>query len=168
MELYLIRHAEAAPLGEGGVNEDEDRPLTEAGREQSRLLADGLKRLGIGLDLVLTSPLIRARHTAEGMLEKWGQPTPELHVAEELAPGGRRGKLARRLRRQGRGRIALIGHAPSINRFAAWLMGSKKSKLELTKAGVAYIHCEDGAGKGEGVLLWLATPDWMQRSLPSA
>ena len=37
MDLYLIRHAEAAPLGEGGITSDEDRPLTEQGHEQTRV-----------------------------------------------------------------------------------------------------------------------------------
>jgi len=161
MELYLIRHADAATLGEGGVTVDEDRPLNDTGRQQLPLLAQGLKRLGVTLDLLMTSPLVRARQTAEGMLASWGSPAPELQVVEELAPRGRRRKLAKRLQGQGLKRIALVGHQPDLGEFAGWLIGSRKSKLDLAKAGVAYVHFDDGLDKAEGVLRWLATPEWM-------
>jgi phosphohistidine phosphatase len=180
VELYLIRHAEAAPLGEGGITLDEDRPLTDSGKHQATQLADGLKRFGVALDLVLASPLVRARQTAEGMLENWGAPPPALQVLEELAPGTKRRKLAKRLRlhanavapqspdrgAQGspsaKARIALVGHDPDLARFAGWVIGSRKCRLDLAKAGVAYVHCENGVDKASGVLKWLATPDWLE------
>ena len=159
MELYLIRHADAAPLGEGGITKDEDRPLTPKGEEQARRLASGLSGKG-SVDVVLTSPLLRARQTAEGMLQAWPRPSPELRVCEELAPGGKRRKLSRFVRQLGFNRLALVGHQPDLDTFAAWLIGKTKAQIEIAKAGVAFIRCEEGPNKGDGTLLWLVTPEW--------
>jgi phosphohistidine phosphatase len=164
VDLYLIRHADATPLGEGGVFRDEDRPLTERGKEQARRIPSGFQAREIQFGIVLTSPLLRARQTAEEMLREWPQPAPELRVCTALAPGGKRRKLSRFLNEMGSDQVALVGHQPDLGEYAAWLMGSKKAQLDLAKAGVAYVVCEQGLGKGEGRLVWLVTPDWIGSS----
>src|SRR5262249_52131893 len=137
MDLLLIRHAEAAPLGEGGVQDDAERPLTPAGRAACKPLAQALLRLNVRLDRVATSPLLRARQTAEELLANWPAPLPELDLCEALAPGAKPRKLARYLWKKGAGSIALVGHMPDLAEHAAWLIGSKKAQLELAKAGAA-------------------------------
>ena len=166
--MYVIRHADAEPLGVGGVTRDEVRPLTEKGQKQARLLASGLNPKGIRLSMVLTSPLLRARQTAEGMLQDWPHPPPELRVCEELAPGGKRRKLSRFLRELGSDKVALVGHEPDLGKYVAWLIGTKQTQLELAKAGVAYVVCDPRLGKGDGTLAWLVTPDWLGAALPQA
>ena len=161
MNLYLIRHAEAAPLGEGGVTDDPERPLTEKGRKQARLAAEALQARGIRLGVVLTSPLLRTRQTAEGIVQSWKAPAPELQRCDELAPGSKRRKLSRRLRDLGGAAVALVGHQPDLNDYAAWLIGSRKAQIELAKGGVACVSCADDVDKGAGVLLWMLTPQWM-------
>src|SRR5205085_9875857 len=87
VDIYLIRHARAVALGEQGIETDEDRPLTEDGVIQARQLADTLQKHGVELDAILTTPLLRARRTAEILLENWhGQPAPELIVESRLTP----------------------------------------------------------------------------------
>ena len=49
---------------------------------------------------------------------------------------------------------------PELAGYAAWLIGSKKAHLELTKAGIARINFEEVPAKGAGVLNWLVTPEW--------
>lgn len=161
MDLYVIRHADAAPLGEGGITRDSDRPLTKKGEEQAKRLATGFQNQGIRLGMVLTSPLVRARQTAEGMLQAWPNPAPELRVCEELAPGGKRRKLSRFLRELGSNPVALVGHQPDLGEFVAWLIGSKKAELDLAKGGIAFVLCEREPGKGRGRLAWLVTPEWL-------
>src|SRR5689334_17225849 len=114
MELYLIRHADAAPLGEDGVTQDVARPLTTKGEDQARTLASGLRARDVHLDMLLASPLLRARQTAERMLQEWSNPTPELRICEELAPDGKRRKLSRFLREIGVDRVGLVGHQPDL------------------------------------------------------
>jgi phosphohistidine phosphatase len=160
MDLYLIRHADAVPLGEEGIHDDAERPLTEAGHTQCQALAAALQRRGVRLGVVVTSPLLRARQTAEGLLHHWSDPKPEQRVCEELAPGGRPKKLTRFVIGLGAEAAALVGHQPDLNHFAAWLVGSKKAQIDIAKSGTAFIRCSEEPDKGEGELVWLATPEW--------
>jgi phosphohistidine phosphatase len=166
MDLYVIRHAEAVKSEEAGVNEDAERPLTEAGEDQARALAAALQRRGVRLNYVLCSPLLRAQQTAEGMLRQWTKPTPELRTCDELAPGGQRKKLARALGKLDADAVAVVGHDPDLSAFVGWLLGNRKLAVELAKAGVALVRCPDGVGKGQGGLAWLVTPEWLTEPAP--
>ena len=73
MELYLIRHADALALGERGISEDAERPLSEKGEDQARAAAAALRKRGIELDRLYTSPLLRAHQTADILLKVWSQ-----------------------------------------------------------------------------------------------
>jgi phosphohistidine phosphatase len=168
VDLYLIRHADAVPLGEAGISADESRPLTKNGEEQAGRLAPGLRAKGIHLDVVLTSPLLRARQTAERMLQEWPRPVPELRICQELAPGSKRRKLSRFLAELGFDRVALVGHQPDLAEYAAWLIGSKKARLDLAKAGVAHVICEKEPDKGAGRLCLLVTPEWLSPGFPTS
>ncbi|HYV36381.1 MAG TPA: phosphohistidine phosphatase SixA [Gemmataceae bacterium] len=161
MELYVIRHADAAPLGENNIDVDEDRPLTPKGMEQTKLVAAGLQSKGVALQLILTSPLLRARQTAEGIAKAWTGSPPEIQVCDQLIPGKRPRKLARVLKQLEKGLVAIIGHEPDLSSWTAWMIGSKKAHLSLAKAGVAHVSCENGMAKGGGTLVQLLTPDWL-------
>lgn len=160
MDLYIIRHAEAQPLGEGGIKNDEDRPLTAAGHAQCKPLAAALQRQGVRLQRIVTSPLLRARQTAEDLLQELAAPKPELHVCDHLAPDGKRKKLTRFLRGLGAQSIAIVGHNPDLGLYAGWLIGSRRAQIDLAKAGVAYVHFDEEPDKGAGVLQWMASPQW--------
>lgn len=163
MDIYLIRHAEAKPRDEDGVERDEERPLTETGEAQSRELAAGLQRRGVELHLLLSSPLVRAKQTAEAMRKQWSLPVPELQLCDDLAPGLRPRKLAKLLRDLKGQAVGLVGHMPDLAELACWLIGGKKAQIDLAKAGVARISCTKGPRKGEGILVWLVTPEWMSK-----
>jgi phosphohistidine phosphatase len=160
VDLYLIRHADALALGERGITEDENRPLSERGEKQAAEVATALQRRGVHLELLLTSPLVRARQTADALVRQGTELVTDLESCELLAPGGKRGKLAKLLVEKGRGAVGLVGHQPDLGEFAAWLIGSRKVNLDLAKAGVALIRCEEEPGKGGGTLVWLVTPEW--------
>lgn len=160
MDLYIIRHAEAQALGEGGIKEDAERPLTEQGHAQCRQLAAALMRHGVRLDRIVTSPLLRARQTTDGLLQDLAVPKPLLHICDHLAPGGKRRKLTRFLRGLDSPSAAIVGHMPDLADYAAWLIGSRKAQIDLAKAGVACIHFDDEPKKAEGTLTWIVTPEW--------
>jgi phosphohistidine phosphatase len=162
VDLYLIRHADAKPLGEDGIQDDADRPLTEQGEAQTKALAAALQKQGLRLGLVVSSPLLRARQTAQGMLANWAEPAPALTICEEVAPGGKPRKLSKFLRGQSVDSIAVVGHMPDIGEYVAWLIGSKKAEVDLAKAGVAYIEFSDGPRKGDGTLKWMVSPEWFE------
>src|SRR5262249_1281613 len=122
------------------------------GFAQARALAPALQQHGVRLEVVLTSPLLRARQTAEGLLEHWPDPKPELRQCDELAPDVKSSKLARFLRKLRKDSVALVGHQPDLSAHVAWLVGSKKAQLDVAKAGIARITCSDEPDKGTGVL----------------
>jgi phosphohistidine phosphatase len=160
MRLYVIRHAEAMAQGQDGIERDEDRPLTPAGAEESRRLAKALRDQGVKLDKVLTSPLMRAKQTAEGMLAAWGDGAPGLEESEALAPGTRKKKLIRELLAAGGEAVAVVGHNPDLSEFVAWLIGEKNANVTLAKAGVACIEFDGSPCKECGTLNWLVSPEW--------
>src|SRR5262244_1088175 len=85
-ELYLVRHGVAEARGEAWPD-DTKRPLTEQGVSRFRKSARALSRLGVSIDVVLTSPLIRTRQTAE-ILAAAFNPRPAVVNVDALAPGG--------------------------------------------------------------------------------
>jgi phosphohistidine phosphatase len=160
MNLYLIRHAEAVPLGDNGVKKDEDRPLTDNGREQCRVVALALRQMGIRLEKLITSPLLRARQTADEMLAQWNGRLTELKVSEELEPKSKKRKLLREVLSLGGEAIGLVGHNPDLSELAGWFLGEKQAGIELEKAGVACIVFQGPPNKGSGTLAWLVNPAW--------
>jgi phosphohistidine phosphatase len=161
MELYLIRHADSLALGERGITEDDARPLSEKGENQAQQIGIRLHKKGIAFDKLVTSPLARARQTADLIVKAWEQQPPEMHVCDELAPDAKPRKLAKFLRQLGGEHVALVGHLPHMAHWASWLLGAKKAHIEIAKAGIALITCGDGPRKGTGALQWLVTPAWL-------
>lgn len=167
MDLYLIRHAEAIPRGSEDATPDEERPLTDQGIAQARLLAEVLRQRQIALELVVTSPLVRAHQTAERFLEAWGDSAPALEVCPRLAPGGKRRKLAAYLSELHKQSVAVVGHEPDLGEFTAWLIGSRKAQVKLEKGGIALVQTPTELEKGSGTLVWLVTQAWLEGA-PSA
>lgn len=160
MYLLVIRHAEAIVLGERGISEDEDRPLTDRGHDQCAPIRKALRRLGVRLDRLLTSPLVRARQTAEGIREGWGDGAPLIDECIHLAPGGKKRLLSERLRELEGESIGLVGHNPDLSELIGWFLGDRNIGIDLDKAGLALLEFEGKPAKGAGTLLWLVTPAW--------
>ena len=161
MHLLIIRHAEAAPLGDSGTS-DADRPLTAQGHAQAKALGRLLHRQGVRLDRIVTSPLLRARQTAEALRTELGPETPAVTVNEELGPGGKRRKLARSLRELGGNCVGVVGHEPDLGILLAWLIGSKKAQIKLEKGGAADVSFPEELRKRMGSLVWLLSSDWIE------
>jgi len=159
LHLYLIRHADAVPHGDPNYADD-DRPLTDLGRKQARALGKALAAKDVHFDVILSSPLPRARETAEEMLKGLPEPKPAVEFADELAPGGKRRKIDRAILKHDGAAIALVGHEPDLGEYAARLIGAKKACLGLAKPSVVCVACADPPGKGCGSLVWLIPPVW--------
>ncbi len=129
MIVYLVRHADAAP-----GRPDELRPLTAQGKEQSRELGSRLAADGIRGAPVLTSPLLRARETAEEIARAIGSAVvPD----ERLAPGATADDLRAAVEGQGE-RVVAVGHQPDCGRIAAELTGGPEPPFP--KAGMVAIE----------------------------
>jgi phosphohistidine phosphatase len=160
MDLYLIRHAEALEIGERGITDDAERPLSEHGELQAQLLGKTLQKHGIALDHLYASPLVRAHQTAELILRALDRSGLTVETCDALIPGTRPRKLTRFLLKEEGEKVGIVGHMPHLGTFLGWLLGDKKINLDFEKAGVAYVTCGDIPGKGLATLQWLVGPDW--------
>jgi phosphohistidine phosphatase len=153
-ELYLIRHAVAEERG-ASWPDDAKRPLTGAGTDRMRKAARGLVRIGVRLDVVLSSPFVRTRQTAEAVASAFEE-RPPIVVIESLAPGGSIQSVLSDLERQARrSRVALVGHEPGIGELAARLAGARYP-IEFKKGAICRIDVKTFPA-GPGKLRWFAT-----------
>lgn len=160
MELYLVRHGIAAERGKEWPD-DSKRPLTPKGIARMGKITAGLKALDVGLDLILTSPLVRARQTADLLHQGLGGATP-LEETTLLAPGGKPADLVQHLRSCKKAdRIALVGHEPDLGQLAAFLIGAR-APLVFRKGGICRIDFEKYPPVPPGRLVWFALPKMLR------
>jgi phosphohistidine phosphatase len=157
IELYLVRHAIAGQRGPK-YPDDRLRPLTPQGRARFRDVVAGLRELGVVIDLIYSSPLVRARETAE-LLSAGLASKPPIETLDALAPGGPVASIvdaiAKHARR--RRRIALVGHQPDLGEIGSHLLGAKGT-LAFKKGGVALIELDGTTPGGPGTLHWMLPP----------
>jgi phosphohistidine phosphatase len=157
-ELLVVRHAIAFPKDAGRWPDDAKRPLTARGRRRFRDATAGLRRLTAAPDVVLTSPYVRARETADILARRaeW----PEARDCPELEPGVHPKEILKRLRATPGARIAVVGHEPHLGHLLALSLAGDENELsvELKKGGVGLISFPDDVRPGAACLLWLATP----------
>jgi phosphohistidine phosphatase len=159
IELYMVRHGLAGERG--AYPNDDERPLTEEGIRKTRRVAKRLHELNIRFDLILTSPLARARQTAE-ILQTY-KLSPQLEMAESLAPAGDLSVWLSWLQqwRQGGGNcLAIVGHEPDLGEWAERLIwGSVRQHLIVKKAGIiGLLLPETDSPIGRSQLFWLTPP----------
>jgi phosphohistidine phosphatase len=159
MKLYLVRHGIAQERIGGAVLNDSQRPLTDEGRAETRLVAQALKRLGVRGDLVVTSPLVRARQTAEILSEVLAD-GQDLKVTDSLAPGGSANSVFKFVRQhKAVEEIFLVGHEPDIGKLAATLLwAGPELDIPFKKAGVCRVDVADLPPTLPGTLKWFITP----------
>jgi phosphohistidine phosphatase len=156
IELYLIRHGVAEERGEEWPD-DSKRPLSPEGIAKLRKIARGLTRLHVKIDLIVASPLVRTRQTAE-LVAAGLDPHPHIVTADALAPGGSTAAVLTELERHAkRGSIALVGHEPGIGELAAKLIGARRP-IGFKKGAICRIDVEALPSSGPGDLRWFLTP----------
>jgi len=137
--------------------DDTKRPLTSQGELRFRRAVKGLVSLEPRIELVLTSPLVRARQTAAILAEQL-QPHPPVEDIDALEPGAAFEALKRALASHGRlSGIALVGHEPDMGAIAARLLGAR-SPIPFKKGAVCRIDVETLPLAGPGTLRWFLPP----------
>lgn len=156
LELYLIRHGLA---GERGPEypDDSKRPLTSRGIAALKKEARALNALDVSFDAIVTSPLVRARQTAEVLAESL-KSKPPVSTSDALTPAGTPTAVVQEIARRARkGRIALVGHEPNISELAARLIGAR-TPVPFKKGGICRIDFDVLPPKGIGTLRWMLPP----------
>jgi phosphohistidine phosphatase len=160
MRVLIVRHGIAVERGTPEIP-DEERPLTPEGERRFRKAARGLARIARKPDVLLSSPLPRARRTAEIAARAWGR----VRVTDAPAlVGGEFEDVARLLDEQReKGLVALVGHEPSLSGILARLLGSRDGeRLTFRKGGAALVDLPGPAADG-GQLLWFLPPRVLRR-----
>jgi len=156
LELFLVRHGLAEARGDEWPD-DTQRPLTAEGMGRMKRSARGLTEIGVSLDIILSSPLVRTKQTAE-ILADACTPKPPVVLVEALAPGGVLAAVLAEIQKHARReRVAIVGHEPGLGELAARLIGLRHP-LELKKGSVVRIDLDPLSPAAPGSLRWLLPP----------
>ena len=154
MKVYFLRHGIAANREEWS-GDDAQRPLTAQGRKCMEHEGKALAKFGLEPDVILTSPLKRAKETAEIVAERLG--LEDRLVEDERLAGGFELQLLRALLDDHRDAksLMLVGHEPDFSRTVGQLVGG--ARIDLKKGGIARVDLADATAR-DGELVWLLPP----------
>lgn len=159
MDLYLVRHGIADDRDARRWPDDSQRPLTDRGKQEFARAAVGLRTLVPGVEVLLSSPFVRAWETASLLETEAGWTTARR--CDELASGGTPEETARALAQYaGEASVALVGHEPDLSELASYLLTGDANMLtmDLKKGGVIGLRLEGEPCAGAATLTWLLTP----------
>src|ERR1043166_1455683 len=165
MELLIIRHAIAGDRDAFALTgkSDELRPITQDGTRKMVRSAQGLRRLVDHVDLLPTSPPVRARQTAQIVADEFGIKVQE--TTDVLSPDAKPKQFADWLAKHRKlGVVAVVGHEPHLSTVASWLIsGAEDSRIELGKGGACLLVIDERPHKGGARLQWLLTPKQLRQ-----
>jgi phosphohistidine phosphatase len=153
VRLIMLRHAVALDREDWPPEKEFERPLTEFGKKKLKAVLRAFQRRRMGEDVraIYTSPLVRARDTAEIAGKLLGIP---VHLVSELQPGGQAFEWLRGVQDE---QCMVVGHEPDMSELAARCLGLRAPLFEHKKSGMS---CFEGTA-GEMELRWLVTPKWV-------
>jgi len=163
MRLVIIRHGPAGDRAEWEAEGRDDRlrPLTSEGKKEMRRVAKGLATLLSRIDVLATSPLVRAVQTGEILASQYDCDTVTL---EALAPGHDPEQVVKWLRSQRGDTVAIVGHEPDLSTLGCYLLaGERSSFLTLKKSGAGLLELNEPADPGNATLEWLLIPRVLKR-----
>src|SRR5579859_950954 len=133
VELYLLRHGVAFERDEWQGKDDEQRPLTKKGIAKMEAEAKALKRAELGIDTIISSPLIRAAQTAQIVADALNKKVVE---SKHLKPGFNQKALATLLQEyDGAEQILIVGHEPDFSTVIGQIVGG--GTVDMRKGGIA-------------------------------
>jgi len=156
MLLYLVRHAWAGDRDANQWPDDAARPLTDKGRDRFASMVKKLARRGFAPQVVVTSPYVRARQTAD-LIAAGVKPQPELIELAGLECGGAWGEALEWCAGRDETEIAWVGHMPDLGIVAGALLGTGPLNVDFAKGAIAAIEFESHPAVAAGTLRWLAT-----------
>ena len=164
MNLYILRHGKAVERGTPEFKTDAARPLTPKGRRQLVQIAGTMENLDLRLDLILSSPFVRARQTAE-VVAKRLKLKKRLTFSDELVPDGNPKALIRELNelKPASENVLIVGHEPYLSRLIARLIsGDENVDIDFKKGGLCKLESDWLRFSRCAALAWLLTPKQMK------
>ena len=164
MNLYILRHGIAVDLGTPTFLTDADRPLTPKGEQKLEQIAKAMAALELSFDLILSSPYLRARQTAE-IVAKAFSARKRLEFTDSLTPGASPRKLIELLkhRQPPPESVLLSGHEPFLSALISLLIsGEPGLSVVMKKGGLCKLTIESLKPGRCASLEWLLTPKQME------
>ena len=161
-ELYILRHGIAVPYGSPGMADD-DRPLTPEGEQRMKQIGRGLAAIELQVDRIITSPLPRARRTAQIVADKLDM-TDRLESSDILRAGTDATAIRDWLLERNENRLMIVGHDPAFSELVGLMLLGEVGKLplELKKGGMAALtKAVDTDSRFQ--LDWIAPPRLLRR-----
>ena len=162
MNLYLLRHGIAEAGDPARFPDDSLRPLRPRGHEQMARIAQAMRRLGLGIDLIWTSPLVRTRQTAAAVAEALAS-ADRVHSAAHLAPDGDPRMLLDHLARLDPrpANVMFVGHEPCLYGLLSVLTsGGSAVRAKVKKGSLAKLEVTGPIHFGQcATLRWLVPPN---------
>ena len=165
MDIFILRHGIAVEPGTPGYENDSDRPLIPKGERRLRSAAAAMEKFNLSFDLILSSPFVRARETAEIVagelklkrrieffdgLVPGGNPKALIHTLNELKPAPEN--------------VLLVGHEPYLSRLISLLVsvGADATAIEIKKGSLCKLEVGELRHGQCARLAWLLTPSQME------
>lgn len=146
------------------VKNDPERQLTSKGKRQLRQTAAAMKQMGLRYDLILSSPYLRAKQTAEIVAESLKlKRQPEF--SDALAPDGSQNILIRQLNelKPAPKNVLLVGHEPYLSCLVSLLTtGDTDLMMDFKKGGLCKLEAGKLSHERCATLVWLLTPRQMK------
>jgi phosphohistidine phosphatase len=166
MDIYILRHGDAgAHLS--SKTDDRKRSLTSLGKEEITDVARALKKIGVGIDVIFSSPLNRAYESAV-IVSNIFKTKVKVKVLDDLAPEGKRLIVYQQLSKQKEESVILIvGHEPQLGEIISEIIHKDKgnlSNLELKKGGIARLRMLSFKDVPFGELRWLMSPELLKKT----
>jgi phosphohistidine phosphatase len=164
VKLYLLRHGIAVEPGTPGYEKDAGRPLLPKGKRQLGQIAEAMKAMDLQFDLILSSPFLRAKQTAEIVARSLNL-QKRLQFSEVLTPEGDPAALIRQVNamKPAPGKVLVVGHEPQLSHLIALLTtGHPALEVDLKKGGLCKLEVESLRAGPCAALAWLLTPRQMR------
>lgn len=162
MNLYLMRHAIAEQRDSSLYPDDSQRPLSAPGRRKMIKIASGLKELGLGFNLILSSPFLRAQETAGIIAKRFGL-KGHLIFTDHLSPLGHADQLIAEIQEKYMvEHLLLVGHEPYLSSLASMLLaGNESVEITMKKGGLCCLSITELRYAQCAALEYLLTPGQM-------
>jgi phosphohistidine phosphatase len=160
MNLYLLRHGIAVDPSVPDFAKDAERPLTPKGKRRLRQSAEAMGAMKITFDVILSSPYVRAKQTAE-IVAKALKRRKQLKFSDDLTPGGNPKSLIQSLNdlRPRPKNILLVGHEPYLSRLIALLTaGNTSMEIDFKKGSLCKLETESLRYGRCAIFAWLLAP----------
>ena len=160
MILYLLRHGDAVRNLEA---HDSERPLSDLGRRQAAATASFLREMGLRIELILTSPLVRAQETTAAIREGIGSAT--VRTTEHLTSSSDPRHVIRDLSGLSNESVLLVGHEPHLSTLISVLIGgSERGRVLMKPCSLACVSAPSPLERDRGLLQWLIHAEHMMRT----